>query len=125
MTAPNAPSVHVPVVARERGIRPLRTWVAHGLRCALLPAPLYGAINGYVQVPSIDWAQVEQVEVHGGVTYGPDTDGWIGFDTLHSGDNWPEAPDHWGGPGSRTWTEEGVAAETERFASSAKAVIEQ
>ncbi|NMM99657.1 hypothetical protein G1C96_0235 [Bifidobacterium sp. DSM 109958] len=25
--------------------------------------------------------------VHGGVTYGPDEDGWIGFDTLHAMDS--------------------------------------
>lgn len=31
-----------------------------------------------------------EVNVPGGWTYGPDDDGWIGFDTLHAGDVWPE-----------------------------------
>ena len=26
------------------------------------------------------------IEAHGGVTYGPDADGWVGFDTAHAGD---------------------------------------
>jgi len=29
------------------------------------------------------------VETHGELTYGPDEEGWIGFDTLHLGDVWP------------------------------------
>jgi hypothetical protein len=29
------------------------------------------------------------LDVHGGLTYGPDADGWVGFDTSHAGDDWP------------------------------------
>jgi hypothetical protein len=117
--------VPVPACAKRAGAAPLRAWIAHGFRCVLLRAPLYGAVNGYVQVPRITDEQAEQVSAHGGVTYGPDADGWIGFDTLHAGDVWPDAPDYWHGPGAREWTEEDVAQETERMAASAKAVIEQ
>lgn len=31
------------------------------------------------------------VPVHGGWTYGPDIEGWIGFDTHHDGDRWPQS----------------------------------
>lgn len=105
-----------------KGDAPLREWVSSGFNCALMRAPLWGAINGYVQVPSITYEQAQQIEVHGGVTYGPNDDNWIGFDTLHSGDNWPEAGYH--SPYDRTWSEDEVAAECERFAASAKAVME-
>lgn len=107
---------------------PIRSWVAHGFRCALVRAPLWGAVNGYVQVPSITSAQAEQVEAHGGITYGPDSDGWIGLDTLHSGDIWPDSPEVLHGPRRDwdiEWTEDLVAQAVEAMAASAKAVVEQ
>jgi hypothetical protein len=33
----------------------------------------------------------DYVEVHGGLTYGPDEDRWIGFDTNHAWDDWSDA----------------------------------
>lgn len=75
-----------------------------------------GALNGYVRLPVThpDLLEAEAVEldgfffaevigetshvrgydyitvpVHGGWTYGPDLQGWIGFDTGHYGDFWP------------------------------------
>ena len=30
--------------------------------------------------------EIAAVEVHGGLTYGPDDEGYVGFDTLHSSD---------------------------------------
>jgi hypothetical protein len=112
-------------VRAPKGMTPIREWTAHGLRCVLVRAPIWNAINGYVQVPSITTEQAEQVEVHGGVTFGPTGDDWIGFDTLHSGDYWPEMA-HYVQRTSydRTWTEDEVAAECERMAASAKAVME-
>lgn len=63
-------------------------------------APIYGAINGYARLPEghpfrsrdlqIDDEHV--LHVHGGITYGPTTNGWVGFDTLHAGDIWPDTP---------------------------------
>lgn len=45
---------------------------------------------GYVQAPSTDFDN-QDIEVHGGVTYGPDEDRWIGFDAGHWMDT-PEGP---------------------------------
>lgn len=115
------PAEHTPVAPMGR-TDALRTWVAHGYRCCLLQAPLYGAINGYVLVPNIKPGIADQVEVHGGVTH--ESGDWIGFDTLHAGDRWPG--DY--GPTTsydRTWTQDQVAAETERMAASAKELMEQ
>lgn len=71
------------------------TWEAHGLRCMIRPSPM-GTLNGYVQLPHGHVAFPKpyldiEVEVHGGLTYGADGDGWVGFDTLHLGDVWDEA----------------------------------
>lgn len=68
-----------------------------GIEWALLEAPFYGAVNGYARLPEgHPWRELdlmfddcEVVDVHGGVTYGPDEQGWIGFDTLHAWDIWP------------------------------------
>ncbi|MFC6953742.1 hypothetical protein [Halorubellus litoreus] len=43
------------------------------------PAP---ADDGVYDVRSLE----SMVDVHGGLTYGPDEDGWVGFDCAHSGD---------------------------------------
>lgn len=97
---------------------PIRSWEAHGLRCALVRAPLYGAINGYVRFPGFPYNLAQEVDVHGGVTY--DRGDWLGFDTLHSGDWWPGMAEFRSTryPEDRTWTEDEVAAETERMAAS-------
>lgn len=49
---------------------------------------------GYVKTPFEGGYQEFQktVDVHGGLTYGVDDDGWIGFDTMHAGDI-PQNPD--------------------------------
>jgi hypothetical protein len=105
---------------------PLKTWVAHGLRCAIVRAPLYGAINGYVQAADdIPEGVAEQLSVHGGVTY--EHGRWVGFDTLHGGDIWPGELERTEGgiPWSRRWDEDLVIAETERLAAELKRVMEQ
>lgn len=102
----------------------IRTWVAHGFRCALMAGPWDGAVNGYVRAPGITPEQTAQIEVHGGVTY--ERDGWVGFDTLHSGDVWPNAEHPLPAtPWDIHWTEDLVAKETERLAAQVKAVLEQ
>ena len=121
--------------------KPERLWSAHGLECAMVRNPL-GGCNGYVRLPKTrpgSWYTYDDipVEAHGGLTYGPDEDGWVGFDTLHLGDVWvgeivtPES--RAADPrleesaieilrGDRyknyavEWTEAGVAAECERLA---------
>ena len=66
-----------------------------GIEWITVQAPIYGALNGYARLPDCDhpWNDIyraqEEISVHGGVTYGPDENGWVGFDTLHAGDYWP------------------------------------
>ncbi len=92
-----------------------------GIQWVTTSAPLYGAVNGYVKIPEghpwhgRDYDEID-VAVHGGLTYG-NRSGWIGFDTLHGGDNWPGSPRIL--PLSRfdiEWTPELVAVETRRLA---------
>lgn len=74
---------------------PPRVWYfkAYGLPCALAAAM---GINGYVQLPlfhpwrdlDLQLGDIEKADVHGGITYGPDFEGWIGFDTCHAFDMW-------------------------------------
>lgn len=70
----------------------VKEWTAYGLLCRMRSG--FGAINGYVQIPhalfTVESAE-RVLEVHYGITYGPDDDGWVGFDTVHAGDYW--APD--------------------------------
>lgn len=83
---------------------PHEYWVSAGLNCCTY-ATWYGGLNGYVQLPAghpdLFFMQTMQevfdhpsaydyasVPVHGGWTYGPDVQGWIGFDTLHGSDYW-------------------------------------
>jgi hypothetical protein len=78
--------------AEEFWASTIEEWEAYGLRCRARPG--FGSINGYVQIPAELFSPetAEQVlTVHYSVTYGPDDDGWVGFDTAHAGDYW--APD--------------------------------
>jgi hypothetical protein len=55
-------------------------------------APIYGAVNGYIRLPDgHPWLEMNYIENDvpwGEITY---TRGnWIGFDSLHSGQVWPE-----------------------------------
>lgn len=100
-----------------------------GIKWCIVAAPI-AAGNGYVFVPEghcWEGRDVEDVaEVHGGITYGG-VPGWIGFDTLHSGDYWPEQElarlgGEWSDyrPGVlgdlNHWTVESLIAETKRLA---------
>jgi len=93
--------------------------VEAGISWATVEAPMYGAVNGYVRVPDgHPWAGLYYdyipADVSGGLTYSGDS--WIGFDTLHSGDYWPDAPDRWDSDGATRWTADLVATETKRLA---------
>jgi hypothetical protein len=110
---------------------PIETGTEDGILWRVVEAPLYGAANGYVELPEgHPWRdkelQIEDsglVDVHGGVTYGPTADGWIGFDTLHAFDVWPGSSQFMG-PDRHdiAWTVEKVVAETKRLAVQVKAV---
>ena len=98
--------------------------IVDGIRWATCKAPLYDAVNGYVQIPDdhpwrgishSSWdneSVLDDLDMPGGLTYGPNKDGWIGFDTMHVGDYWPGAPDHWKRSAVRFWTPELVAEST-------------
>lgn len=82
---------------RVRDITPFlfEQWEYMGLRCGIGGTHLSGC--GYVQLPPrlrglwhwYDDIPYEDVDAHGGLTYGVDAAGWIGFDTAHAGDYWP------------------------------------
>ena len=114
MSTQNAPGGKVAI---EHGVH-------EGIAWAVVEAPMYGAMNGYVRVPeNHPWfrlgysdPELSGVEVHGGLTY-DDQDGWIGFDTLHSGDYWPSAPDFYReSQWARHWDQRQVASETRALA---------
>jgi hypothetical protein len=84
--------------ARENGML-VRTWTHEGIECAMARSPMVG-VNGYVRVPEgielpYDEYRLIDLDVHGGITCGPDLDGWIGFDTGHGFDVWldPDVPE--------------------------------
>lgn len=112
-----------------RGMTARDSGVELGIQWATCTAPLYGAVNGYVRITEghpwfgLGYDAID-VDVHGGLTFGSDSDGWIGFDTLHSGDIWPGLPSSLRfGPASwdKHWTPELVAEETKRLARQAAA----
>lgn len=90
-------------------------WSAYGMDCAIVPGPSAN-LNGYVRLdenhPDRNRYCTEiPVRVHGGLTYGPDEGGWVGFDTARAGDAAPK-PNSAG----RRWTVEDVRRETEQLA---------
>jgi len=71
----------------------IEVWEHAGLRCAIVPNRQIGMFNGYVRLPEGDPRRSGKhddldMDVHGGLTYGPDPAGWVGFDTGHAGDYW-------------------------------------
>lgn len=114
--------------------------IEDGIHWVTAAAPFEGAVNGYVQLPeNHPWLDYElqfdgpDIDVHGGITFGPTDERWIGFDTLHAGDSWPVGPDipdraaktlsrlasYVLDDYSRTWTAEAVADETRKLAGQA------
>lgn len=118
----------------------LEEWEIYGIQCRIV----WGAgpwACGYCQLPEeYEGQQLEtfndvndafDVNVHGDLTYGPDEDGWIGFDTAHAYDFWPdeELEGHnysnayvplrnliKADPNRRTWTREAMRAEVNDLA---------
>ena len=108
MTHPNVKSI------------PVSHGTHNGIPWALMQNPTLGICCGYVQLPEAHpWRAgdpdiLDHIDAHGGITYGPDKQGWIGFDTGHYGDHWPGtyfspfAPE----PHSISWTPERMEQET-------------
>ena len=96
--------------------------VEDGIAWVTCRAPLWGAINGYVRVPDdhpwhgLDYdAEGMDPAVNGGLTFAKGD--WIGFDTLHAGDWWPESSGpHFHDDYCTHWTPEMVAEETRKLA---------
>lgn len=88
---------------------------------------VFGAVNGYALLPEghpyrkldLQMENYDVVRMHGGVTFGPTDGGWIGFDTSHAGDVWPDMPDNLQYPGSLVpdthWTQERVEAQCRKM----------
>lgn len=105
------------------GDRVVEDGVENGIEWIVARAPLFGAHNGYVKLPlGHPWRDLELQtdpgdqgpEIHGGVTYGPDGEGWIGFDTAHAFDVWPGSPEYMQHHGEYDthWTIDMVVQET-------------
>ncbi len=75
-----------PFPARDR----LYTGLTRGIPWCIYTSPLGCALNGYARIPDGIAIDVDELEVHGGVSYGSGIceGGWIGFDTTHGGDWW-------------------------------------
>ncbi len=103
----------------------LRRWTHAGLDCAAIDSGI-GFINGYVRIPdehvarTATYDQINRaISVHGGLTYGTDADGWVGFDTGHSGDKWPGLTSKYDAPATnwgREWDVDLLTKETESLA---------
>lgn len=72
-----------------KGRDPLYQGTHDGIRWAIYQAPISGVLNGYARIPDGHTIDVDDLDIHGGITYGSgDCSGWIGFDTAHTGDLW-------------------------------------
>lgn len=99
--------------------RVLRSGIESGIEWVVRQGPL--SVNGYAQIPvSHPWRNITDIQfagdptdVHGGITYGMDAQGWIGFDTAHYGD---QVDEYLLGAEGRIWTVEDVAAEARSLA---------
>jgi hypothetical protein len=113
--------------------RLLERGVEDGIEWCIITAPFWGTVNGYALLPEgHPWRELDLQssdydkgpDVHGGITYGP-SDGWVGFDTAHSGDVWPGSDMPTYGPSDydRTWTVDLVADEARNLARQIAAAV--
>lgn len=68
-------------------------WEGDGISCVIRPG--FCSLNGYVRLPQSlrDWWSDSNeaavvLDAHMSLNYGPDEDGWVGFDTAHYCDYW-------------------------------------
>lgn len=71
----------------------IEEWDSDGIPCVIRPG--YCSLNGYVRLPASlrDWwndssEAAAVLDAHMSLNYGPDEDGWVGFDTAHCCDYW-------------------------------------
>lgn len=109
-------------------VKTVEEWEENGVPCRVMKHPM-GHYMGYVKVDAPDDLPMEygypDVEAPGGITYGPDEDGWIGFDTAHAFDvNVDENGERFGrgpnleplGDNPRVWNPESVREATAELA---------
>lgn len=90
---------------------------SNGFECHVRRHPYSKAWNGYVEVPIGFSLDLDNINVHGGITggcIGTDGRSCIGFDTMHAGDMWYSKYD-WN-KGGHYWTRDEVIAETRKLA---------
>lgn len=120
------------------GMTPVAVGTFGGIQWAVCESP-FGGQNGYIKLhPEHPWRTekdhlfsseddgIAEASEHcnGGVTF--NRGDWIGFDTSHAWDYWPDCPDH---PGSvfhvasyddmRWWSTKEVISETKNFTTAA------
>lgn len=83
--------------------------VEDGITWVTSEAPLWGAVNGYVRIEGPHpWKDVDETwDIGNTVPFGEITyheGDWFGFDTLHSGQAWPDST--WKYPGDIQMTPE-------------------
>ena len=115
------------------------TWTHSGLRCRVVKLGM-GHYCGYVRsMFNSRWVYDDfqewphsLINIHGGLTYGVDEDGWLGFDCAHAhdycvdedGEPWGTI-DHFGSrDNNKVWTVEDVKEETDDLAEQVNTVQE-
>lgn len=105
----------------------LKDGTAHGCRFKVIQTDM-GHFCGYVRTnlgPGWHYDDLmgfphTLIEAHGGLTYGPDEDGWLGFDCAHAGDacvlDGETITDHRMNEDGTVWTPDDVAAECRKVA---------
>jgi 5-methylcytosine-specific restriction endonuclease McrA len=122
---------------QAREPKTLEEWTAHNHRCKIRDNGL-GAYCGYVKTTlpeSVTYDDLnEEVSIHGGLTYGVDDEGWVGFDCGHAGDRCVdddgevlnERMEYLGGvPSQRVWNPAAVRAEVECLAEQLDAIEDE
>jgi hypothetical protein len=114
--------------AQDISVYAVARGIEDGVPWCIAPHPRRG-YNGYAQLPPrlhalpVNWDRY--VHVHGGLTYGPDAAGWIGFDTGHLGDVWGPSELVYPPADLRVdWTQERVIAEARRLAAQVAALAD-
>lgn len=110
----------------------IQTGVVDGHRYKVVQNPNLGHFCGYVETTfSDEWSYTELnpgfklIDCHGGLTYGVDSRGYIGFDCAHAGDvcilDGETVTDH-AMSTTKEWTPDDVAEECERLARQIRAI---
>lgn len=107
----------------------IKEWTYKGKRCKIIQDSDLGHYCGYVQTGlrgniTINAELWRLIEVHGGINYGIDEEGWIGFDCAHINDicvdeNGEVTSDYFKNredEDSIIWSPEDVEEEVEKFA---------